>query len=670
MHPRDGQSAHKLLPSLSCPARLPMPSVSSSQQRRKPSRRASKQSLELRRVAQITRRKAAHSFLKFRVAPAILLIAVTFGVYFQVIHQPFSNYDDGEYVGNNPKIQSGVTRATVRWAITSTEHANWHPLTWLSHTLDWQIFGNNPSGHHFTSLLLHSLNVVLLFFFLAQITGSTFKSLLVAAIFAVHPINVESVAWIAERKNVLCTLFFLLALIAYSQYARRPNVIRYLLVALLFAFALSAKPMVVTFPFVLLLLDFWPLQRIRSWSQTSPVFPSPQLPVGKIVLEKLPFLLMSAADSAITLIAQGKADAIKSVTKFSLSARVANAIVSYVSYLWKAIWPLHLAVFYPHFAGRLAAWKVLLCGLFLAAASVWVWRERARSYLIVGWCWFLGMMIPAIGLIQVGDQGMADRYAYLPFIGIFAAVVWGLAELSQNVGRGVSRYAPVAAVIVLVLFSVLAWRQVRTWQTPYDLWSQALAVDANNSIAEDVVGSEILMSALNQGLPVSSEAQVHFQRALKVNPTDSDALLNIGADLQAHGRIQEAITKYKLALQNAEDRSLKVRILSDLGSAYEFVPDIPTARQYYREALNLGSKNDPTAFAGFARTFTDEQIIALTKTLASRPTADGYFKLGQLQEGAGYNQNAIASYKHALLIDSQLAAARAALDRLGNHDQP
>jgi protein O-mannosyl-transferase len=648
-----------------------MPTAHLTKEHRKRPRPAPKQMPEPRvspKTPEISTRSG--SFSKFRIAPAILLMLMTVGVYFQVIRQPFSNYDDGEYVANNAQIQNGITRATVRWAITSTEHANWHPLTWLSHALDWQLFGNNPSGHHATSLLLHSLNVVLLFFFLAQVTGSTARSLLVAALFAVHPINVESVAWVAERKNVLCTLFFLLACLAYSQYARRPNFVRYLLVALLFALALAAKPMVVTFPFVLLLLDIWPLQRIKNWSQPSTRFPSPQFPAWKIASEKLPLLVLSCGDSVLTLMAQHKADAIKSVTKFPLSGRLANATVSYAAYLWKAIWPLHLAVFYPNFAGKLAVWQVVLCGIFLAAISVWVWRERARPYLIVGWCWFLGMMVPVIGLIQVGDQGMADRYAYLPFVGIFVAAVWGLADLLQSRSRRLARFAPVAAGIVLVFFSILAWGQVRTWQTPFDLWSQALVVDPNNSIAEDVVGSEILLGALNKGMPVSSEAQIHFQKALTLDPKDSDALLNIGADLQTHGKIQEAIAKYKAALQFAEDRSLKVKILTNLGSAYELVPDILAAREYYKQALQLGPKNDPTAFAGFARTFTDEQIIDLNHSLNSHPTAEGYGKLGQLQEAAGYNPNAILSYKHALQIDPKLAAAQSALDRLTKHGQP
>jgi protein O-mannosyl-transferase len=648
-----------------------MPTSSVTKRRRRRSAPAPKQAQKLRLIPEVTENapERSSSFAKFRLAPAILLTLITLSVYLQVIHLPFTNYDDGEYVQNNTDIQRGITKATVRWAVTSTEHANWHPLTWLSHALDWQLFGDNAAGHHFTSLLLHILNVLLLFFLLARITGSTAKSLFVAALFAVHPINVESVVWIAERKNVLCTLFFLLTLIAYSWYARRPNIGRYLAMALLFALALSAKAMVVTLPFVLLLVDFWPLQRIRNWSQPSETFPVPQSPAWKIALEKLPLLAMSAGVSVLTMIAQHKANAIKSA-KFSLSGRLANAIVSYATYLWKTAWPTHLAVFYPHFAGRVGALRVLLCGLLLVAVSAWVWRERARPYLIVGWCWFLGMMVPVIGLVQVGDQGMADRYAYLPLIGIFVALVWGVADLVQTARDELRRSVVVVATLALIFFSVLASRQVHTWRTPYDLWSQAISVDPNNSIAEDVVGSEILMGALNRGLATSSEAQVHFQRALQIDPRDSDALLNIGADLQAHGRIPEAIATYKEALQYVEDTSLKTRILSDLGSAYERVPDIATSRKYYLEALNLSPKKDPTAFAGFARTFTDEQITELARALSAKPTAEGYLKLGQLQESAGYTEDAIASYHRALQIDSKFEAARSALRRFPNSGQP
>jgi len=643
-----------------------MPTSHAAQPRKK-ARSAPKKVPRAALVSQETAARPRDSafLLRFRIAPAILLALMTLAVYSQAIYYPFSNYDDGEYVKDNLNIQNGITPATVRWALTSTEHANWHPLTWLSHALDWQLFGPNPYGHHVTSLLLHILNVLLLFFLLAQITGSTARSLLVAAVFALHPINVESVVWVSERKNVLCTLFFLLALMAYARYARRPNVVRYLFVTLLFAFALAAKPMVVTLPFVLLLLDFWPLQRIKNWSQPSPAFSAPQLPFWRIALEKLPWLAMTCGDSVVTLIAQHKANAIRTA-QFPLSARLSNAIVSYVAYLWKAVWPLHLAVYYPHLAGRLPAWQVLLCGLLLAGVSVWVWRERAHPYLIVGWCWFLGMMVPVIGLVQVGDQGMADRYAYLPLLGVFVAAVWGFSDLLKNMGSGVRRAATAAVAVVLVSFSVLAWRQVHTWRTPHDLWTQALAVNPNNSVAEDVIGSEILFDALNKGLRYSSEAQVHFQNALRIDPKDGEALLNIGADLQARGRVREAIIKYKAALEYVQDLSVKGRILTNLGSAYERLLDLDTARQYYRQALALGPKNSPAAFTGFARTYTVEEMMKLSQTLAAHPTAPGYWKLGQLQEVAGYSDDARSSYQHALLIDPKFEAARSALDRLAN----
>lgn len=607
------------------------------------------------------------SLLKLRLVPAILLALITFAVYFRVIYHPFSNYDDGEYVGNNLQIQKGFSSATLRWALTSVEHANWHPLTWLSHALDWQLFGSNPSGHHVTSLLLHMLNVVLLFFFLATVTRSTPRSLLVAALFAVHPINVESVAWVAERKNVLCTLFFLLALLAYTRYARRPNVARYLLVASLFAFALTAKAMVVTLPFVLLLLDFWPLQRIEDWSPPSPVSTAPQLPAWKIAIEKLPLLALSGAGSVITFIAQRKDGALGSTVMFPLGLRVTNAIVSYVAYLWKAVWPVHLSVLYPYPSKGLPVWQVLLSALILYGVSVWVWRERSRrSYLITGWCWFLGMMVPVIGLIQVGEQSMADRYAYLPLIGIFIMVVWGLSDLLEHAGSGLRHSAVITAALALALLSTLAWRQVRFWQTNLELWSHASAVTENNWAAEDVIGSLLLADAMNAGVHYSSEAQIHFQKALEINPKDTEALSNIGGDLEAHGKPQDALEKFRLALQYAQEDGLKSKLLSQTASAYEQLGDFTTARRYYRDALKISPGADGTAFVGFARTFTDEKIARLTAELAQRPTAQGYTQLGQMQESAEYADAARVSYQQALLLDPKSEAARAALNRVSN----
>jgi len=605
---------------------------------------------------------AGSAFLKFRIAPVLLLVLLTLAVYYPVIHHPFSNYDDGDYVGDNLNIQNGINLATLRWSFTSIDHANWHPLTWLSHALDWQLFGADPAGHHATSLLLHLLNVVLLFLFLVYVTRSTWRSLLVAALFAVHPINVESVAWVAERKNVLCTLFFLLTLLSYARYARRPNFWRYLLVAFLFALALAAKPMVVTLPFVLLLLDCWPLQRIAGWSQPSQAFAAPQLPLRKIVLEKLPLLALSAGASVITFIAQRKDGSVGSVARFPLPLRLENAIVSYAAYLWKAIWPAHLAVLYPYPSGGVAAWKWLLSVLLLIAISGLVWRERTRrGYLIAGWCWFLGMLVPVIGIIQVGEQSMADRYAYLPLIGIFLMVVWGISDLVRNASDRQRRGMMVAAAIVIALLSVAAWRQLSFWQSNMELWSHTAAVTENNAAAENVIGSLFLVDAMNAGQQYSTAADVHFEKAVDFNPHNGAALSNMGGSLAARGRPQEALEKFRVALQYADQVGLKSKLLAQIGAVYEQLGDFNTARQYYRDALKMNPGADGKAFVGFARTFTEERIARLTAEIAQHPTPRLYLQLGQAQESAGFMDAARGSYQQALARDPNNEAARTAL---------
>jgi hypothetical protein len=599
-----------------------------------------------------------------RIAPAILLAFITFAIYYQALHHPFADYDDADYVAENANVHRGLTLTMLRWALTSTEHANWHPLTWLSHAADWQLFGADATGHHLTSLLLHVSNVLLLFFFLEWVTKATGRSLAVAALFAVHPLNVESVVWIAERKNVLSMLFFLITLFAYAYYARRPHWCRYLLVALAFLLGLASKPMLVTVPLVLLLVDFWPLQRVQEWTRPSQTFPLPQAPAGRLMLEKLPLLVLSAADSVLTMIAQNQATAVRPIAKYSLPDRVGNAFLSYADYLWKLVWPARLAVFYPHPAGHLQFWPVALCALLLVASSIWIWRERSRPYLLMGWCWFLGTLVPVIGFVQVGDQAMANRYVYLPAIGVFIMAVWGLADVAWRIPSRLQAYAGAGVAIVLLLYSVVAVRQVRTWRSNLDLWSAVLVVDKNNASAEVMVGSEILMKALNQGQKYSPEALVHFQNALRIDPKNSEALLNIGADQQAHGNVPHALEKYRLALEYVSDNILKYRILTDMGSAYENLGDLETSRRYYREALGLHVKDDPTAFVGFARTLTDEQIAKLLKTMGDHPAAADYLKLGQLQEAGGYNDEASASYQRALAIDPKLDAAQTALNRL------
>lgn len=389
------------------------------------------------------------SATKQKWALALLLAACTFAVYFPVLSHPFVNYDDPDYVTANPHVQQGLTRATLEWAASSVEHSNWHPVTWLSHALDCELFGLAPAGHHFSSLLLHAINAALLFLFLASVTAKTGRSLFVAALFALHPINVESVAWIAERKTVLSMFFLLLTLAAYAWYVSRPTAGRYISVVVPYALGLAAKPMIVTLPFLLMLLDYWPLQRIKGMDATSRAFPAPQRPWARLVLEKLPLLALSTASGVVTVIAQRGSILSSEILPFGL--RLANAIHSYVTYLGKAFWPDPLAVYYPRGNFTLAGWETLLSLSLLIGLSAAAWKMRSRGYLLTGWLWFLGALVPMIGLVQVGNQAMADRYAYLPLIGIFIAITWAIGEFvaKRNID---SKFSMLAGAIVLVAF--------------------------------------------------------------------------------------------------------------------------------------------------------------------------------------------------------------------------
>ncbi len=361
----------------------------------------------------------------------VLLGAMTLSLYSKVIGHPFVNYDDSAYVTENQQVRAGVSWHTIAWAFTATEQSNWHPLTWISHAIDCQLYGMSAGGHHFTSVLLHSLNAVLVFLVLAKGSGSPMRSALVAALLALHPLNVESVAWIAERKNVLSMFFFLLALGAYGWYVRRPDWKRYAAVAVLFAFALASKPMVITLPCVLLLLDYWPLGRVQGWVKPTTSFPVPQASLARLVAEKLPLLALSVASAVLTVVAQQSARV--AIGHLPLQLRVENAFYSYAMYVMKVFWPVNLAVLYPHPLDKLTFAQVALSALLLIVASALVWRERfTRPYLVTGWLWFLGTLVPVIGIVQVGAQGMADRYAYLPAIGLFLMLVWTIADWADQ----------------------------------------------------------------------------------------------------------------------------------------------------------------------------------------------------------------------------------------------
>lgn len=450
-------------------------------------------------------------------------------------------FDDTMYVSENPTVQNGLTWSGLVWAFTSFEAWNWHPLTWLSHMLDFQCYGLWPGGHHLTSVLLHMVSVIVWFLVLRQMTGRLWPSALVAALFAIHPLHVESVAWISERKDVLSGLFFGLTLAAYLRYVRRPfSVPRYLLVVLAFALGLLSKPMLVTLPCVLLLLDYWPLRRWDPLStaagagegSSAPAFPS------RVLLEKVPLLLLAAASCLVTMSAQTTA-----MARVPWTARAANALVSYVAYLGQSLWPVDLAAYYPHRQGSEPVWAVAGALLLLAGVSiaVVVWRRR-HPYLLVGWLWYLGMLVPVIGLIQVGDQARADRYMYLPLIGLSLALAWLTAEF---VGTSLVRWrrCALAWLLALAILTGLAWQQTSYWQDSETLWSHCLASTTDN-----------WMASYNLGLALSDRGQfdaamIHYRKTLELKPGWTDAHNNLGAALLRLGRFQEAIAEYEKMLE-------------------------------------------------------------------------------------------------------------------------
>jgi protein O-mannosyl-transferase len=583
----------------------------------------------------------------------------TLALYNPVHRHPFVNYDDDRYVTENPHIHNGLNWDTIAWAFSAMEQGNWHPLTWLSHALDYRLFHQNATGHHFTSLLIHAANVVLLFLLLMYATGRVGPSLLVGALFALHPINVESVAWVAERKNVLCTFFFFASLMAYCCYARKPDWLRYLAFASLFGMALMSKPMAITLPFVLLLLDYWPLGRIQGTPAGVP--PVPQSPVGKLIAEKLPLFFLSAASAVFTMHAQTAGGAVRSIAQFSPGVRMENAAVAYAAYLWKMIWPSHLAPLYPHPGNSLAIWQVGISALVLLAVTVAVARFRAKRYLLTGWLWFLGTLVPVIGLVQVGDQAMADRYAYIPLIGIFVMIAWGSTDLADSMQLGLTaRIVPAACI--LLAFSFTTHRQLGYWSSNYDLWTHALAVTDRNFIAQNNLGGALLLL----GRP--DEAYSHFQAAAEINPNDPMSRSNLGAYLQEHGKLPEAMEQYDRTIHLTSDAGLLSATYTNLGTAYRKLGEDQKARDSYDQALRL-NPNQSNAYMGLAELLEkqnqlDDAIRNYSRAVELRPTDTGFMLLGHALERAGRSPEALAAYRAALTISPEMPEAQRAVDAL------
>jgi protein O-mannosyl-transferase len=589
----------------------------------------------------------------------LLLAVVTLALYNPVNRHPFVNYDDDRYVTENPHIRQGLTAETFTWSLTSTEQANWHPLTWMSHALDVSLYRLNPVGHHFTSILLHAVNVVLLFLLLMWATKRLGPSLFVAALFALHPINVESVAWVAERKNVLCTMFFFLALWAYGWYARKPHWKRYLAVTALFAAGLASKPMVITLPFVLLLLDYWPLCRVRGANKEATMEASawnPTFSWSRLALEKLPLLALSAASAVVTMQAQQAGGAVRTTVEFSFGMRIANAIYAYAMYLWKMIWPARLAPLYPHPGDSLAAWQVIAASVVLLAISAAAWRFRTRRYLLVGWLWFLGTLVPVIGLVQVGEAAMADRYAYIPLIGIFVMIAFGVADWAQEHKFGLWPAVPAAAVLIALGFTT--HRQIGYWQRNEDLWSHALAVTTNNFVAEDNLGGALTLEGKEE------EAHPHFEAAARINPRDPLSRGNLGTYFQTHNQMHEAVAQYEAAVQLTSDPALLAQTYANLGAAYRALGDDDAAHKDFDQSLRL-NPNQYNAWLGLGllarkQGKLDEAISDLSRSVGLQPTAQAYYELGRTLAQAGHVPEALNAYQQALKISPEFVEAQQA----------
>jgi len=514
-------------------------------------------------------------------AGAFLLVLLSLALYYPARTHGFVNYDDNLYVTDNEHIKDGLTWDTVSWAMTTYDAGNWHPLTWLSHALDFQLYDLNPTGHHETNLLLHALNAVLVFWVLLSATGRIGRSLMVAALFAVHPINVEPVVWIAERKTLLSMTLFLLALGTYNSYAKKPKLGSYLVVALLFALGLMAKPQIITFPCVLLLWDYWPLRRTSFGGAADiPNGPLPQKSARYLVVEKLPLFAIAAGSAALTMRAQGTANAVMSLGAIPLSLRLSNAVVAYVRYLLKALWPTALAPMYPHPGSSLRAWQVYGALLVLLVITMWAIEQRRRRYLAVGWLWFVGTLVPMIGLVQVGRQAMADRYAYLPLLGIFIMVVWGLADWAERV-RLPAPALPLASVVVVLILSFVSRRQIAFWSNDVLLWTHTINVTPPNYIAQDNLGAALLARKRTE------EAIGHFREAAAIHPTDPISAFNIGLYEQEHGELWQAIEHYKQAVVLTTRPSLKVLALTNMGHAYSDLGDTDQARQCFDAAREM-----------------------------------------------------------------------------------
>jgi tetratricopeptide (TPR) repeat protein len=576
----------------------------------------------------------------------LALVLVTLAVFYQVRSFGFINLDDHDYVSENSNIQAGFTLQSVKWAFTTIHTGYWHALTWFSYMLDWQLFGLNAAGYHITNLIFHIANTLLLFLVLKRMTNAIWQSAFVAALFALHPLHVESVAWIAERKDVLSTFFLLLAIWAYVRYVKNPKLKWYLISLVLFALGLMAKPMLVTLPFVLLLLDYWPLNRISriNW-QT----------IYRLILEKVPFIFLAAVLSVVTFIAQQSSMAVASLNMIPIRFRICNALISYLEYIGKMFWPTQLAFFYPYPVENASILFTVTSAVLLIAATIFVLRfAKKHRYLLTGWFWYIVTLLPVIGLVQVGSQAMADRYTYVSLIGLFIIIAWSMPELLDKLP-----YRKIVLVtssfIVLSVFTVLSYFQLSYWKDNITLCRHALEVTKDNYMAHFVMTDMLFEQNRTE------EALQHIYETVRINPDYVPAINSLGVALGRKGKIDEAIGYYKKAIE-INPRFVETHL--NLASALEAKGRFTEALEQYRAALALSAMpDDPDILNRLGCALAnsgelDEAVSFYNKALRKAPDSISiHLNLGFALTAGGKLDQAVKEYEKILLAHPDNAVA-------------
>jgi protein O-mannosyl-transferase len=588
---------------------------------------------------------------------SLLLVLATLFLYQHSLRNGFTNYDDPIYVTRNPHVREGLSWNNVVWAFHSNVAGHWHPLTVISQMTDVQIFGLNPRGHHLDSVLLHALNVLLLFLLLRCATGYIGRSAMVAGLFALSPLNVEAVDWVADRKAVLCTTFLLLALFAYGWYVRRPSMGRYLMLIFLFACGLMSEAMVITLPAALLLADYWPLDRYGFETTLDPGVRARR--VLKLIVEKIPLLILSAGSAFMTMRAARSGGAATPFSLFPLSLRVKNAIYSYAVYIFKAFWPTHLAVIYPHPGRSLALWKVIAAAVLVSVITAVVWRRRERRYLVVGWLWFLGTLVPVIGIFQAGLQGMADRYTYIPFMGLFVMAVWLFADTAARIDLP-QFVAATTAFAVLLAYACVSYVQIGYWRDSYALFTHAEQVTTRNPVAESSLG--IVFENSGQ----IDQAIRHYESAVEFMPQWSTPHFRLGLMYQMKNRLDDAIRQYNLALAFETDPAEAWEAYNNLGLVLAQLNRPREAIAQFTAAVNI-NPNDPVTLTNRGLVEYRERKLAaarddLARAAQLEPTAERYFWLGRALEDSGSISAAVDAYEAALRLAPNSADARTRLD--------